>query len=279
MKTMKEYIDIKRRTGYLKRGDQIDIELAMYLTDDRFAKEIYETWDDGAIQAKHPSDIIADHGTYATVYRNNRFKPFIFMGECLPGSIKNVNPAIGKKIYICSRYRADTEEELRKNIEVAIMVCSDISDVGDIPIAPHLYFPQFIDDDTADGREFGIRAGMEAMKECDSMIAIIRDEKISEGIPDHTSRSDTRQLRRMDTFQSSDTILSGRRLKSQQRLPEAAQPSGVTITIRPKAEKWSSPAAASTSARLPVRSIGTATSVLGIRTGTTSGAHFVNYLA
>ena len=40
---------------------------------------------------------------------------------------------------------------------------------GYIPIAPHLYFPQFLDDNDQYERIKGIKMGVELMKECDRM--------------------------------------------------------------------------------------------------------------
>lgn len=193
MKTLKEYIDLNWESGYLKRGDKIDIDLAMHLTDDRFNEETYETWDGGAIQGRHLADVIAGQGTYTTVYRVSKYEPFTFMGECFSGSLQNRNPALSRKIYVCSRYRANTKEEMDQNIADAKEECGIIAANGDIPIAPHLYFPQFLNDDDPLEREFGIQAGMRALEECDMMIAVIRDEVISQGM-------DSEMIRAANTF-------------------------------------------------------------------------------
>lgn len=182
MKTLKEYISLNWKKGYLKNGDKIDVDLAMHLTDNRVSQEEYEEWDCGAIQSRHPSDVVNGMGTFNTVYRGSQYEPFVFMGECFPGSIRNVNPEFSKKIYVCSRYRAESQEEVIRNINDAKEECRSIVECGDIPIAPHLYFPQFLDDKDEVCREFGIRAGMQAMEECDAMIVVVRDEKISDGM-------------------------------------------------------------------------------------------------
>lgn len=67
-------------------------------------------------------------------------------------------------------------------------------------------------------------------------------------------------------------IRNGQKSKSAQLLEAQARHTSVIITGTPKAEKWSSPAATSATARLLVRSLGTATTLLGLRTGTSSGA-------
>ena len=38
-----------------------------------------------------------------------------------------------------------------------------------IPIAPHIYFTQFLNDETAEEREFGLSAGLSLLSECDEL--------------------------------------------------------------------------------------------------------------
>lgn len=40
---------------------------------------------------------------------------------------------------------------------------------GAIPIAPHLFFPQFLDDDNPNERQFGLEAGKQLIAECDEL--------------------------------------------------------------------------------------------------------------
>lgn len=47
------------------------------------------------------------------------------------------------KVYICSPYRGDTETNIRK----AQQYCKQAIKENHIPIAPHLYFPQILDDE------------------------------------------------------------------------------------------------------------------------------------
>lgn len=59
--------------------------------------------------------------------------------------------------------------------------------VEDIPVAPHLYWPRFLDEGNPEDRDYGLQAGMEALKRCDQMVVIIRqegpeDEWISQGM-------------------------------------------------------------------------------------------------
>lgn len=70
-----------------------------------------------------------------------------------------------KKIFICSPYRGDTEN----NLILARYWCKQAIEQEDLPIAPHLYFPQFLDDNDSDQRELGIRYGLSLLKQCDEL--------------------------------------------------------------------------------------------------------------
>ena len=69
-----------------------------------------------------------------------------------------------KKIYVCSRLRGDVEtniENAKRYCEYVVKVC------GAIPIAPHIYFTQFLDDNLDEERAFGTLAGLQLLSECD----------------------------------------------------------------------------------------------------------------
>ncbi|MCW1085664.1 hypothetical protein OJ920_10850, partial [Streptococcus anginosus] len=52
-------------------------------------------------------------------------------------------------VYICSPYSGDTEA----NVELARQFCGFAVSAGKIPFAPHLHYPQFMDDADPDQRE------------------------------------------------------------------------------------------------------------------------------
>ena len=79
------------------------------------------------------------------------------------------------KIYICSPYRGD----VAKNIENVKRYCSRVMYEG-MPIAPHLYFTQFLDDTFTTDRMRGMQFGLELLKECKE-IRVFADE-VSEGM-------------------------------------------------------------------------------------------------
>lgn len=71
-----------------------------------------------------------------------------------------------KKIFICSALRGD----LKTNITMAEEYCRwAMITHGVLPIAPHVYFTRFLDDDSPDERELGIRAGLELLRDCNEL--------------------------------------------------------------------------------------------------------------
>ena len=51
-----------------------------------------------------------------------------------------------------------------------------------IPIAPHIYLTQFLDDENAEDREFGLKAGLSLLSECDELWYF--GDQITRGIKD-----------------------------------------------------------------------------------------------
>ena len=64
-----------------------------------------------------------------------------------------------KLVYICSPCRGDIE----KNIEKAQYYCREAVELWDdvIPIAPHVYFTQFLDDTKPEERTAGMDMGLD----------------------------------------------------------------------------------------------------------------------
>lgn len=65
-------------------------------------------------------------------------------------------------VYICSPYAGDIE----KNVKAAQDYCRFAVDKGFIPVAPHLLFPQFMDDTAPKERELGLFFGNALMSKC-----------------------------------------------------------------------------------------------------------------
>ena len=80
------------------------------------------------------------------------------------------------KVYICSPLRGDYE----RNIQMAIRYCRAVALRGDIPIAPHIYCTQFLDDKIEKDRMLGMDIGLKMLEMCDCMLAY--GEHISDGM-------------------------------------------------------------------------------------------------
>lgn len=65
-------------------------------------------------------------------------------------------------VYICSPYAGDVET----NVQKARRYCRFAVDKGYIPIAPHLLFTQFLNDDSPKERQLGIFFGNVVMSKC-----------------------------------------------------------------------------------------------------------------
>ena len=90
------------------------------------------------------------------------------------------------KVYICSPFRpvGDTVEAQAKSIKahkiLARYACRFAVAKGCSPLCPHLYYPEFLDDDVEDEREIGMMLGMVGLSECKELWVIGR--RISEGM-------------------------------------------------------------------------------------------------
>lgn len=160
----------------LQTGDKIDRETMFHF------RENAGNQNDFMIQMSEVADIVGGLPIYDTIHRNNPCGPWIYAGQCYAGQKTNKNPALMPMIYTCSRYRADTREQLRINIEMAKHACQIIVAAGAIPIAPHLYFPRFMDDNLPEERYFGMGAGKRLMEHCVSFYVVTVDGVVSEGM-------------------------------------------------------------------------------------------------
>ena len=70
-----------------------------------------------------------------------------------------------KLVYIASPYAGD----IPNNVERAKEYCKQALEQGVIPMAPHLLYPQFLEDSDPEQRSLGLRAGLELLARCDEM--------------------------------------------------------------------------------------------------------------
>ena len=84
-------------------------------------------------------------------------------------------------IYVCSPYRAPSEEEVNRNVEYA-MGCSEfVITQACVPLAPHLLYTRFLNDDVADDRFIGMICSDTLLRRCDE-IWVFGEYGVSEGM-------------------------------------------------------------------------------------------------
>ena len=88
-------------------------------------------------------------------------------------------------VYICSPYAGD----IAGNVDAARRYSRFAVDKGYIPIAPHLLYPQFLDDADPDERELGIFFGNAIMSKC-SEVWGVRQPNLCR----YAGRNQTRQV-------------------------------------------------------------------------------------
>ena len=91
-------------------------------------------------------------------------------------------------VYICSPYAGVVSE----NIENARKYSRFAVDNGYIPIAPHLLFPQFLNDDNPKERQLGLFFGNALMSKCSEVWVFGR--RISSGMAAEIYKAETRGM-------------------------------------------------------------------------------------
>lgn len=90
-------------------------------------------------------------------------------------------------VYICSPFSGDISE----NIERAKMYSRYAVDIGAIPIAPHLLFPQFLDENTE--RELAIFMDLVLLGRCEELWVF--GDVISEGMKTEIGKAKRKKIR------------------------------------------------------------------------------------
>jgi hypothetical protein len=91
-------------------------------------------------------------------------------------------------VYIASPFAGDTE----RNTERARGYCRFVVSKGSIPLAPHLHYPQFMDDSDKGQRELGLRFALILLGKCDELWAF--GDRISEGMAREIAKAKRRGL-------------------------------------------------------------------------------------
>lgn len=207
IKTLDEYRKLGCPEDYLKNGDQVDMPLARFITP---VEDIEEKI--GIFTSCHTDGTCGNEPTMRAVARYHHGKPFIYIGEITMDEPWNHNPEQARKIFVSSPYRAETKEKMDENIAIAKKVCYIIIKNGNLPIAPHLYFPSFLQDDKESERSLGMEYSLHLLDQCDEMFAIIPDmvedgtqyERLTEGMKIEVDHAVERGMR--PKFLSADEI-------------------------------------------------------------------------
>lgn len=87
---------------------------------------------------------------------------------------------MNKLIYVCSPYRAENIEDFRSNMRLARIACRAVAQAGNIPIATHVYFPEFLEDDNIWERNKALDMGKALLAKCDAIWVVTKN--ISKGM-------------------------------------------------------------------------------------------------
>jgi hypothetical protein len=77
---------------------------------------------------------------------------------------------VTRVVYVCSPWRALDDVTRRANRDRAERACRDIAMAGDVPVAAHLLYPQFLDDADHVERGVGLRCALTLLARCDEVV-------------------------------------------------------------------------------------------------------------
>jgi len=70
-----------------------------------------------------------------------------------------------KKVYVCSPYMGDVEN----NVKNAVSFSRYVTLLGAMPITPHIYSTQFLDENIPEERHLGLTMGLDMLSECEEL--------------------------------------------------------------------------------------------------------------
>jgi hypothetical protein len=162
---------------FIKNGDTVNIGYVNSLLG--FSGKVDE--ETRYIQDKNVSDIIGNKGLFHTFARDSIYEPFTYYGQCEAGRIKNRHPEAAKLVFVATPFHAVEEERGFFFQQFAAAAARAVFLDGDIPIMPHLYFPNFMKDDGYE-REYGITTGHLLMHNCTGFILYKIGGYVSDGM-------------------------------------------------------------------------------------------------
>ncbi len=163
---------------FLKPGDFIPADILSELPG---FKNRYDEDGTTFIQDIHPTDIFGHEGLFHTFSRKSVRHPIQYQGICRKNSADNAHPETAVPTFIISPYYAEDDDGALFNLQMAIAACRREYGLGRLPIAPHIYFPQFLKENEFE-RDYGIAAGHMLMNLCQAVTVYIVDGVISSGM-------------------------------------------------------------------------------------------------
>lgn len=91
-------------------------------------------------------------------------------------------------VYIASPFAGDTQH----NIERAKGYCRFAVSKGVIPLAPHLLYPQFMDDDDKSQRSLGLKFALVLLGKCDELWVF--GERVSDSMAKEIAKAEKRKI-------------------------------------------------------------------------------------
>lgn len=132
------------------------------------------------------------------MFRNSEHYADPTAGAALNSIIKGERKIYRPLVYICSPFAGDVES----NISVARKFCRYAVDHNAIPVAPHLLFPQFLNDNDPRERESGLFFGKVIMDKCQEIWVL--NNRISSGMFAEITRAEKKDIK-YDTLQKTMT--------------------------------------------------------------------------
>lgn len=80
-----------------------------------------------------------------------------------------------RKVYVCSQYGSRGDRST--NLELAKAFTQAVIDEGSVPICPHLFLHDVLDDEIPSQRAAGMMIGLEMMRDCDEVRIFTRISK------------------------------------------------------------------------------------------------------
>ena len=90
-------------------------------------------------------------------------------------------------VYIASPFSGDVET----NVERAKRYCKFAISKDYIPLAPHLHYPQFLDDKDMDERELGLHFALILLGKCEELWVF---GEVSQGMADEIEKAERRKM-------------------------------------------------------------------------------------